>query len=358
VNAPRIVLSKKPATGVIERADAGLEPMPEYVDLSRRIGASIISFHDLGATRRDRITARAAGPAVALAMLVDRMEPSFVYVTAEDVALPLGLLARLRRRHGQIVTVVHQVDTVKRRRLFRAIGHRPFRAVIVLSTRQHDIFVNELGFPASKVHTLANWIDTAWFCPGPIDHALLAREGLSEGMYALSVGMESRDYPTLVAAMGLVGDGMHSHIVGSGWSTGSGYSSAEGVTTASNVTTGTGYSADELRSLYRGARFVVVPVKRVTYAAGVTGVGEGMACAKAVIVSESPGIGDYTRGGALGGVVPCGDPAALRDAITVMWHHESRDEIGAANRAWIADLDTRRYAERVAAICDFGTPAS
>jgi glycosyltransferase involved in cell wall biosynthesis len=160
--------------------------------------------------------------------------------------------------------------------------------------------------------------------------------------------MESRDYPTLQRAA----EGMHLRfqVVASGWSPGAGYGPAEGITTQSNISVSRGLSSGALRDLYRGARFVVVPLKHVTYAAGVSAIVEAMAMGKAVVASRSPGVGDYLKDGISGRLVAVGDFEALRAAIAELWENPAlADRMGSHNRDWAErDLSTDRYVERAA----------
>ena len=90
----------------------------------------------------------------------------------------------------------------------------------------------------------------------------------------------------------------------------------------------------ELRDLYRRARFVVLPLNAVDYAAGVTGVVEAAAMDKAVIATSSPGIAEYLVDGQSGLVVPPEDPASLAEAIRTLWNDPAPCEaIGRRNRA-------------------------
>ena len=353
-----LLLAKAPSPDLPARAAQGLEPRPEYAVLAEALGARIISFNDLA---REgvlvRVVAKALGPLTALAVtgvLHGRSAP-FVYVTGEDIGMRVGALQRLLRRRNRVVAVVHQIDTPKRRAIFRRLGHRPFRAIIVVGTEQRRIFVDELGFPGDKVVFLHTWIDEHFWRPDhsePSDGADASAGAPmpAPGTYALAVGMESRDYPTLQHA--IEGTELRVHVVGSGWSAGAGYGAASGIRAADNLTVGSGYSTPLLRDLYGGARFVVVPLNDVAYAAGVTAVLEGMAMAKAVVASDSRGVRDYLRDGRLGRVVPCGDSDALGVALLELWHApDEASRSGAENRAWLErTATTDGYVAEVAAL--------
>jgi glycosyltransferase involved in cell wall biosynthesis len=95
-----------------------------------------------------------------------------------------------------------------------------------------------------------------------------------------------------------------------------------------------GLSYAELRELYQRARVVAVPVMRgVDYAAGVNGVLEAMASARALVASDTPGLAGYVRDGEDGRVVRAGDARALRAMLEELWEDRAQSErLGAAGR--------------------------
>ena len=115
-------------------------------------------------------------------------------------------------------------------------------------------------------------------------------------------------------------------------------------------------SFDDLKQTYAHAKFVVVPVNDVPYAAGVTGLLEAMAMGKALIVTASSGIEEYIRPGLSALVVPP-DPAALADAIRTLWKDSACcAEMGRHNRAWVESaMKIDSYCEKVTTIV--GSPA-
>jgi glycosyltransferase involved in cell wall biosynthesis len=345
-----VLLAKAPDPALLGRIEEGREPRVEYVELARRLGAEIIDFHSAaGATRLGVRTACARGGALwGLAWLgyLRHGEFDHLYLTGEDIALRLGMLLRVARRRERITAVFHQIDTPKRRALLRGLGHSVFAHVIVLSAAQRRVLIDDLGFPAEKVVLLHNWIDHRFYAPRPA----------GPGDHVLAVGMESRDYPTLQAAA--VGLPFRLRVVASGWSPGAGFSAAGGIASVGNVTVGSGYDTSALRDLYAAARFVVLPLKRVTYAAGVTAALEAMAMAKAIVTTDSPGLADYIHDRRNALVVAAGDVAAMRAALLEAWEHpELTTALGAEGRRMIeAGLNTDDYVDRVAALLN-ATPS-
>jgi glycosyltransferase involved in cell wall biosynthesis len=339
-----ILVAKSPAPDSVAQADAGGIPRIEYIELSRALDAKVLDFHDVERSAHPAVKlARKKGLTWGLAMLgvVHRREYDHIYATGEDVGIPLGILLHAVRWYGHVTVVVHNGGTPKRRVVLRGLGHSIWRNVICLSTRQWDVLVDEVGLPAYKVHNFGQWIDESFYQPPP-------QPGLGE--YVFSCGRESRDYPTLQkAALGLP---MRFRVVASGWAPHAGFDPATNIRAASNLEVAHGLSYRELRDAYAGARFVVVPLDRVDYAAGVTGICEAMAMGKAVIASDSPGVADYVRPGLSGLVVPTGDAAALRNAIEELWRDPARcARMGRYNREWVEEeLSVTQYVSRVAGL--------
>lgn len=343
-----IVLAKAPPRDLEAEITAGNHPRVEYLELARALGAEIIDYHAVARSPSAavRLLARRLGPRWGLALLAYQRRAAFdgLYFTGEDVGIPFALLcARGGPRPGTTV-VVHNADTTKRRLLLKRLA-RAFDRIICLGTTQEELLTAEIGIAPGKVQMLHNWIDHRFYAPEPRDAA---------GEYALSVGMERRDYRSLEQA----GRSLpyRFHVVGSGFSNGAGFAPAEYLPGGENFTVGTGYSVRALRSLYADARLVVVPLHRSTYAAGVTALLEAMAMGKAVVTTASPGILDYTRDGRIGRVVPVGDVAALRQAIAELWESPGQlAEIGRQNRAWIEHVaNTDGYVARVTALLGVG----
>jgi glycosyltransferase involved in cell wall biosynthesis len=110
-----------------------------------------------------------------------------------------------------------------------------------------------------------------------------------------------------------------------------------------------------LRNLYADARFVVVPLLPSIHASGVSSLLEAMAMGKAIIVSASPGIGDYVVPDVTALVTPCGDAGALREAIQRLRSDDMLcQRLGAAARSFALEQcgyapAARRFVEVVSA---------
>src|SRR5262249_55152749 len=149
---------------------------------------------------------------------------------------------------------------------------------------QQALAVSVLGMPTEKVTRLPYFADTRFWRPGAVDpsNARPASEPLN---YICSVGLEFRDYPTLVEAV----RGLSIRVriaAASEWSHHSPLT--HGRTLPENVHIRR-YDPSDLRRLYAGARFVVLPLLDVDNQAGITTLFEAMALGKAVIVTRTRG---------------------------------------------------------------------
>jgi glycosyltransferase involved in cell wall biosynthesis len=214
------------------------------------------------------------------------------------------------------------------RKLFQKIVLPSADKILCLSSSQMRAAENSSG-GGGKATWIGYNIDTAFFDPA----------FASEGSYVLSVGKDiSRDYATLLQAtascaisltictrlkLDLAASGLANISVVDRWLT-----------------------LEELRNVYGGAKFVVLPLKDVPHPGGITNLAEAMSMGKAVICSDSAGIRDYLRHGENVIVVPPENPLALRDAICLL-------ESDAGLRRKLGQ-NARKYAEEVFSDKAFG----
>jgi glycosyltransferase involved in cell wall biosynthesis len=172
-----------------------------------------------------------------------------------------------------------------------------------------------------------------------------AEPSATEPPLICAVGLEYRDYQTLIAAV----RGLAARVViaaASPWSkradTASGQALPENVTVCK-------YSQHELRQLYAASRLVVMPLLEADFQAGVTAILEAMAMERAVICSRTRGQTNVVMEGETGLYVPVGKPAALRAAIErLLANPEEARRLGQAGRRRVEeDLNLDRYVERL-----------
>jgi glycosyltransferase involved in cell wall biosynthesis len=234
-----------------------------------------------------------------------------VYVSfSERVGIPLSMLGP-KSPH---ILIAHVLTSAQKRRVAQLTGFLERTDVTLVFSRALERYLKqEIGLPAERAQFISDKVDHQFFLP--------AGE-LTSGAYVLSVGREQRDYETLIEAVRPLR--IPCVIVpGSTWSR----RTLPALSLPGHVELRHGLTYPELRALYHGARVVVVPVRPATdYAAGVNGVLEAMACARPVIVSDTPGLSGYVTDGVDGRHVRPGDAVALRSAIEELWEDGARAE--------------------------------
>lgn len=347
------------------RRDAG--PRTDYEVMARTMAAEIIDRRAIAQSRLARAIRRVAGLGPAMAWLAFRARSmaDVIVTDGEHIGIPFALLLALARSRVKHVTIGHRLSSRKKRVFLRTLrAHRRIDRIALHSREQHDIAINTLRIPPGRLALVPYQVDTAFWSPQPG----------AEGRLVLSVGLEHRDYPTLLEAA----SGIDAEIViaaGSHWSR---HAFAAGELPA-NVTAES-FSYVPLRELYQRAAVVVVPLVDIDNQAGVTTILEAMAMGKPVVVSQSRGQIDVVedrrtreRGeprprpiglvhalaeeGALpllpnGFYVPPGDAAALSRAVTYLLDHpEERARLGRAGRTLVESLFTvEQFAARMHAL--------
>jgi glycosyltransferase involved in cell wall biosynthesis len=262
-----------------------------------------------------------------------------VYVSlSERVGIPLSLL----RPNAPHVMVAHLLTSREKRLAARRTQFlRRTDVTLVFSAEQERYLREDVGLDEQQAQFIWDKVDHRFFAPG----APAGGDG-----YVLSVGREQRDYAALIEALRPLK--VPSVIVpGSTWS----HRGLEALSVPEHVQIRESLTYPELRRLYQGARAVVVPVHPGTaYAAGVNGILEGMACARPVIATDTPGLRGYVEDGVNGRQVPAGDPDALRSVIQELW--EGRDRAEALGRAGRETVEGGRtidhFVNRVAGVME------
>lgn len=295
---PRVllVISAQPPDGLAGAVAAGREPRRDYAMLRAALQADLLCPADARRTRLGRLIARAAGirPALAWAAFRRRRSYDAIYTDGENVGLPLALLLKLRgRRAGRPrhVMLTHYLSTRPKRILFRLGAGSHVDTLIVHSSAQRQLAIRELRMPAERVALLPYFADAAFWRPGaaPGDGGERSPEG---GLPLIcAVGLEFRDYDTLVrAARGLAAEIRIA--AASSWSHHAAFAASPNLPANISVQS---YTYLPLRDLYAAARVVVVPLKDVDNQAGITVILEAMAMSKPVIVTATRGQTDVVR---------------------------------------------------------------
>lgn len=250
-----------------------------------------------------------------------------IFTQSERVGLPLAFLMQwlgIKKPHVMVISRITSRDKKKGKlkKWFMKNAHEGVSKFLIWSSNQYKIAVNELGIPESKVERINRGTDQRFWHPIP-----------SQTDTITSVGMEMRDYPTLVEALRPLNIPCHFAV---GASRGQIFDTVKKLYAIDeipkNITIGRKQYI-ELRKLYARSRFVVISLLPTDSDNGNTAILEAMAMGKPVICSRVEGQIDVIEEGKTGIFVPQGDPAAMRKAIKELWDNPQKaEEMGRAAR--------------------------
>ena len=303
---------------------------------------------DADATPAVRLARKIGGRDAALAALAfaRRQEYAAIFSNGENVGVPLALLLGLTPRTAGHVTIGHRLSARKKQFFFRTLkAQRRLDKIFVYAQSQYDWGVDRLGIAPQTLALIPFHADDRFYRPLslPVNPDQIC-----------SVGLEWRDYPTLIEAVTPMSDLSLKITAASPWSK---YKDDTGERTLPPNVDVRRYSYPGLRALYAESSFAVVPLRETDFQAGVTTILEAMAMGKAVIATRTTGQTDIITDGENGLVVAPGDVEGWRQAITrLQTDHALRERLGRNARRWVeenASLD--RWAARLAmAVCQAG----
>ncbi len=311
-----LVISAEVKRSVEPDIAAGRYPRKDYFELANALQADILDWTAINGQGSARLLKRVAGTSIAHAWLAFRQRRSYhvFYTDSERVGIPLTALLKLTRARTRHVMLAHLLSPWKKRVWFRwGRIQSHIAAIICHSSLQRHIMIEELHIPAEKIVLLPYQVDEHFWRPMSDQeaHAAISETAALAAAHSdtsatttrsavanaatlpiiSSVGLEYRDYPTLIEAVrGL--DVQLEIAAASHWST------HRGVETDQPLPPNVHISAHKylsLRHLYAASRFVVVPLLDVPNQAGITVILEAMAMGKAVIVSGTRGQTDTIR---------------------------------------------------------------
>jgi glycosyltransferase involved in cell wall biosynthesis len=275
-----------------------------------------------------------------------------VYVTGEDIGLPLAFLLRLFGfRRPKLIVRMEQPSfgrTEFRRFLFRTLlGFTLPRIHTILCRTEAHVAYLQRNFDLSKteVNFSPETTDTAFFNPAHTPVPLQSVRSLPKP-YIVSAGLEMRDYETLISAVsGLPVTALI--CAGSPWAKVH-YRPSNGL--PENVIVRS-FNQLEMRELYRSAAFVVLPVKPTQRACGMNVILEAWSMGRAVIASRTEGLVSYIQDRITGYFVTPGDAGELRSAIVRLLEDPLETKRLGQNgyREVRRELYLERYLETVAA---------
>jgi glycosyltransferase involved in cell wall biosynthesis len=340
-------------SAVRDKIARGARPRADYLELARAFDAELL---DYAAARRQagfvgRLLERAGGPNLLLAWHCFRRRGEYraIFTDGEQVGIPLAILLKFCGRGRSAVRhlmIGHVLSVGKKVLLFDLLGIKSaVDRFFVYATCQQRFVESRLSVPAAKVGLIPFMVDSEFFALERLPNREGGETSADRKPTICAVGLEYRDYPTLVEAV----RGLDVQLViaaASPWSKRADTTPRQAL--PENVVVRQ-YSQYELRQLYAASRFVVVPLSEVDFQAGVTTILEAMAMERAVICSRTRGQTDVVVEGETGRYVPVGDPVALRAAIEeLLANPEEARRMGQAGRRRVQqELSLDRYVERL-----------
>lgn len=323
----------------------GRRPRADYFVLADALDADLLDVTKAHRTagRLDRVIAKVAGNAVALAWACHRRRKRYdvVLTDSEQTGLPYAALTRLAGRRPRHAMIGHRLSAGKKVLVLRALRLRSrIDHLLLYASSQVRFAVEQLGFDVRSVTLTSFMVDTAFWRPSGLTIPARSRPMIC------AAGLELRDYPTLMSAV----SDLDIDVViaaASPWSKRPDTSAAAEIPANVEVRR---LDHFELRQLYAEATLVVVPLQETDFQAGITSILEGMAMERPVICSLTAGQTDTIIGDVNGLYVRPGDPTALRAAITRLLDDPAEAaRLAAAGREWVcANADIEVYARRLA----------
>jgi len=324
----------------------GGAPRRDYAELARVCAADLL---DYGSARAEggwqgRLVERIGGANLLLAWTCFRRRHrySVIMTDGEQVGLPLAAMLKLLSlgRRPQHIMITHIISVRKKMVFLDWLRvHSHIDRFLVYATWQKRFIEERWQVPPDRVTFTPFMVDTRFFSPD----AVAQTAGLERTI--CSVGLERRDYPTLLSAV----DGLDVQAViaaASPWAKQP--DTTEGQVIPPNVTVQR-FNQYDLRQLYADSRFLVMPLYNVEFQAGVTAILEAMAMGRAVICSRTPGQTDVVVEGETGLYVAPGDATALRTAIQrLLDNPHVAERMGRAGRALVErEMSLDAYTERL-----------
>lgn len=327
----------------------GKRPRADYLELARHFGADIIDYRVARQTAGPigRFFERLGGPNLLLAWacFTRRHRYQAIFTDGEQVGLPLAALLKFfsPNRRPRHLMIVHILSVPKKMVFLDRFGVQShIDRFIVYSTWQQRFITERWGIPIQRVPFTPFMVDDQFF------HPRYAPPRPTPRPQICAVGLERRDYPTLLrAVVGLDADVVIA--AASPWS--KQRDSTQNQPIPPNVRVQK-FSQYDLRQLYSDSRFLVMPLEPVEFQAGVTAILEAMAMERAVICTATPGQTDIVAEGKTGLYVPPHDPTALRTAIEhLLADPETAVRMGKAGRRLVEEsMNLDHYAVRLSNI--------
>jgi glycosyltransferase involved in cell wall biosynthesis len=333
----------------------GEKPLTDYLAMAQAFKADLLDYKKARAIggRFARLLEKFGGRNLMLAWVcfILRGKYRILFTDGEQIGIPLAFFLKFlnghkRPRHFMITHILSVEKKVAVLDWLRVYTH--IDLFFVYSTWQKNFIQTRWGLPEARVIFTPFMVDADFFSSASAQGKGLKKSWRREDLPLIcSVGLEFRDYPTLIEAV----RGLNVQVVvaaASPWSKRA--NEMENRTVPDNVIVER-FSQYELRGIYADSQLMVMPLYKVNFQAGVTAILEAMAMEKPVICTRTPGQTDVVVDGETGVYVAPQDPAALRNAIVyLLGQPELMQRMGHNGRARILDgMSLERYTSRLSA---------
>ena len=314
-------------------------PSRDHLEFCRVTGADLVALEPQLPSPLKRLRLRHPLTAAWMAWTIFRMRHRYdVLVTdSEHIGLLLGVMLRISRARQRHVLVVHLVATPLKAFMIRHLVGNGVSCYVHHFSAAGPV-LQQLGVPGGRRRLVPYMVDSTFWSPIEIEPK----------RQICAVGLEYRDYPTLLEAVRDLD--VHVEIAAaSPWS--SKRDATHGAELPPNVSVGRRDYA-QLRQLYAESLFTVVPLLENDMQAGITTIVESMAMARAVVVTRTRGqVGtvDHLHNGL---EVPPGNVAALTEAIRwLLDRPEECQRMGLEARQTIeSGMTLGHFVERMSAV--------
>ncbi len=352
MNAVLLTVSGSIPEDIEDQIARGERPEADYIAMAREFGADLVDYPL--ARRRNglfgRFLEKIGGPNLLLAWDCYRQRGGYqvIFTDGEQIGLPLALFLKFSRLRPAHLMIVHILSVEKKKRLIDLFRlQKQIDKFFVYSTWQKEFIQTRWQVPSEHVVFTPFMVDDQFFHPDKAQESGLQLPALQQKQVPVicAVGLEFRDYPTLMKAV----ENLNVQVViaaASPWSKRG--DSTTGQSIPPNVTVSR-FTQYELRDVYARSAFMVMPLYDNEFQAGVTALLEAMAMQKAIICSQTKGQRDVIVNYETRIYVKPKDLRELRREITALLNRPNEaDRMGRNGRILIEDyMSLAHYVKRL-----------
>lgn len=331
--------------GFTKEAQLGLSPRHSMAELSRLLDAKIHDGAGLTPSLSDILLGKLSRTSplwwtIARSLRKKVVSGDVIFCTGEDIAAPVAALCGNMPQVG-LAVMAHSVDSRKKRLALQAFRMKSRVDLFFTVAEPQAAFLREfLNLSSRRVKFVWDQTDTRFFTPG-------AASPKKTRPCIVSVGLERRDYTTLAKAT----SDLDIDVCISGFSSDTRSASRAFPDQLPANMTRRFYSWPDLLQLYRNADVVVVSLFPNSYAAGVQGLMEGLACGRPIVATETKGLEKYLKAPGKIVTVEPGNASGMRSAIIkLLEDHDERERLSERGAMLAAERhQLERYVNEIAA---------